>query len=484
MQVTTAVVLDTRAKRKTTNDQPVCIRVTFNRVPVLFPTGPSLCKDDFEKLASPRLGETLAAVRSKINEAHERAKQIIKELEPFDFAAFRERYYAGLAGYVPRRQVNKKQAQNGDELASIEHGLQEPTEPVGYTFSGHTKRYGKRKFERVRSKIDFGKLGPLAVLYGNYIKQLEREKRVGTSESYFSSLMSLLAFHKGLRLSDITKDSLFAYEDWMIAQGRSLTTVGIYLRPLRTLFNIAIEDKLISKDLYPFGRRKYRIPTGKGVKKALSAAQVKTLYEYRPEMIVSDWQERAPDMWFFMFFGNGMNPKDLAHLKYKNMNGDYLRFVRQKTKNTTRTAPPTITVFINDDMRATIKRWGNPDTDPENYIFPILVPGLSAHRVKELIQYFIKSVNKWMGKIAIDCGLDIKPRCMEIRHTAFTIMKRAGASIEAIQEAAGHMNSRTTQSYLDSFEDESKKALAQNLLAFKSLPPIASMTPEVLAQAV
>ena len=52
------------------------------------------------------------------------------------------------------------------------------------------------------------------------------------------------------------------YENWMIKNGGSITTVGIYLRSLRTLFGMAINDGLLTKDFYPFGKKRYEIPTG------------------------------------------------------------------------------------------------------------------------------------------------------------------------------------------------------------------------------
>ena len=52
-------------------------------------------------------------------------------------------------------------------------------------------------------------------------------------------------------------------------------TQGIYLRNLRAIFNEAIADGIISKEkCYPFGRRKYQIPTGRNIKKALKLEQI------------------------------------------------------------------------------------------------------------------------------------------------------------------------------------------------------------------
>jgi integrase/recombinase XerD len=46
-------------------------------------------------------------------------------------------------------------------------------------------------------------------------------------------------------------------------------------------------------------------------------------------------------------------------------------------------------------------------------------------------------------------------------------MKRAGASVEFISEALGHRDVKTTENYLDSFENEMKKKFPCKLSAFK-----------------
>jgi hypothetical protein len=115
------------------------------------------------------------------------------------------------------------------------------------------------------------------------------------------------------------------------------TTVGIKLRALRAVFNEADENGIINKrNCYPFGRRKYQIPTSRNVKKALELSDIQKIYDYT----LDDLKERqARAYWLFCYFGNGMNPKDMAYLKYKNIDGEFLSFIRAKTERATRSNP-------------------------------------------------------------------------------------------------------------------------------------------------
>src|SRR5690606_684857 len=100
-----------------------------------------------------------------------------------------------------------------------------------------------------------------------YHKKIEacfKRNAISTAKSYETALNALMKFHNkpNLNLYDVTVSWLDQFEKYYVEdEKRSLTTVGIYTKTLRTIFNDAIEDKAISIDVYPFGSRKYKIPT-------------------------------------------------------------------------------------------------------------------------------------------------------------------------------------------------------------------------------
>jgi integrase/recombinase XerD len=164
-----------------------------------------------------------------------------------------------------------------------------------------------------------------------------------------------------------------------------------------------------------------------------------------------------------------MNARDIANLKYKNIDGDYITFERSKTERPQRSDPRPITVFVTDYMKAIIDRWGNKDKSPNNYIFPVLQNGLSALREYELIQNFVGFINDWMRRILKNLGINKKATTYVAKHTFSTVLKRSGASAEFIQEALGHSDLKTTENYLDSFDKETKKEFAHCLSSFKKI---------------
>ncbi|NQU84954.1 MAG: phage integrase SAM-like domain-containing protein, partial [Mariniphaga sp.] len=148
--------------------------------------------------------------------------------------------------------------------------------------------------------------------YNQRIKYFIDLKRFGTAETYDLSLKSILKFIEevkgtkptNLPFNNITSSFLQKYENFMLEKGKSETTVSMYVRSLRAVFNHAIRENEISEDIYPFGKNKYEIPVGGAVKKALSKNQIKILFNAKP---LTPEQEKAKDFWFFSFICSGMN---------------------------------------------------------------------------------------------------------------------------------------------------------------------------------
>ena len=305
--------------------------------------------------------------------------------------------------------------------------------------------------------------------FADYAAELREAGRIGTAVSYECAQGSLNSFIPGAKFADITPDFLRKYEKWMLNKGNSITTVGIYLRSLRTLFNNAIAEGMLTKEYYPFGKKRYEIPTGNNIKKALSLKDIAAIYYYKPEP--GTYTDMAKDYWLFMYLCNGINVKDMCLLKYENIKGEVLEFERAKTIRTKRKVEP-IRISLVDDAKDVIKKWGNKAIDPKTYIFPILTNGITPERERHLIQLITRVINNHMKAIAKELNITSDVTTYAARHSFATVLRNSGASTEFISEALGHTNVRTTQNYLAGFEDEKKKETVKALTAFKILQAI------------
>ena len=83
---------------------------------------------------------------------------------------------------------------------------------------------------------------------------------------------------------------------------------------------------------------------------------------------------------------------------------------------------------------------------------------------KNRIHKILGRVNKELKVLALELGIDSDITSYVARHSFATVLKRSGVDIMLISEALGHSDLKTTQIYLDSFENEQMDAAMTNLL--------------------
>ena len=362
----------------------------------------SISKDDWERIYGEKLRDkTLIALRDRLSEIERDVKALVKTIVPFSFVAFEEAYFS--------------KSDSGEKSVNLKYW------------------------------------------FNKYIQTLKERGQIGTASSYQTTINSIEDFKKNLTLFDITPAFLQSYENELLSKGKSISTVGIYMRQLRAIINQAIADKALSADRYPF--KKYQVPSGRNVKKALSFDDIKKILDY--EAPTAD-QKKALDFWTLSYLCNGINFTDIVHLKPSNLDGSYLNYVREKTKRTKKKDQRPIKVGLNPKAIQIIKRQRSHDKK-NPFLFPILEADLTPVTIKHRCQRFIKWVNKHMEEIRKDLKIEQKLGTYVARHSFATVLKRKGASSSYIKESLGHSSEITTENYLDSFTDDVKLEYANIL---------------------
>jgi integrase/recombinase XerD len=395
MKPTAEFYLETRPKRNGLHN--VKIRVYFNRKYRYYSTDIDLKLGELEKILNARRKtDEQKELYFKLNKYLTKANDIIKKLDVFSFEKFDKIYFEG-------RDVFKS---------------------VSYAFD-------------------------------RYVEDLETEGRIGTASNYRAAIRSLEEFKHGLKFSDITISFLKKYEQWMLEGGHSITTVGMYLRALRAVYN----QQNIDRSLYPF--EKYEIPTGKNIKKALTLNEISLIYNYK----ATGTEAMARDYWMFLYLCNGMNVKDFCSLKWENISGDILTYQREKTKRTRRDSKK-IVVSLKPETWKIINKYGKRSIVPDSYIFPHYENGMTPERKQEVSQQLIKTINKYMKRIARNVGINKEVTTYYARHSFATILKQSGADISMISDLLGHSNLSVTENYLDGFENDQIKRQTDVLTSF------------------
>lgn len=415
---TASVILrmyESRKNRK--GEYPVNLRITYKRDSKYYTVkGQSATKEEFEAVMNPKSQGVRAKLRKKFEAIESRAKAVIDELPEFTFEAFEKEY------------LNKK--------------------PKNATIQDY---------------------------FNDKIESLEASGKYGTATPYRNTLKALTKFDNNLSFQKITPKYLKRFEDWFVIEGKrvqkgsekkggSYTTVAIYMRHLRHIVNLAIDDKVINS--YPFGngKGKYEIPVSKNTKKALTIDEVGLLMNYQTNNV----QELVSvKYWLFSYLCNGMNFTDILHLKYKNIEQDnVLRFYRQKTKDTTKVKSKIEVVLLPEAIQI-INDLGSPNREPDNYVFPILKKGQTAEQKTKLVAQHISTTNKYLKRAAKTLGITESISTYYARHSYATITRNSGASTEFIAEQLGHQNTSVTKAYLDSFKTDTKREFQNKLIPQK-----------------
>lgn len=303
-----------------------------------------------------------------------------------------------------------------------------------------------------------GNLEGVAGVFDIKISELEKEGRIGSKDLYSAVKNSMLKFSGGVTFPEVTKAWLNKYAAWIQSHddvSNSPTTAGIYIRHLRAIYNLAIELKLVNRDLYPFGKGGYLIKKSRARKIALSEVDKNRL------LLISDPELKyAVDMWTLSYYCYGLNTADIALLKVKDLKDDLLIIGREKTKNTD--SDNGLVIPIRQEVKDIILRWGYKTLNPESYVFPILEPGLTPKQMRSRTKDFTKRVNTGLKKVGELLGLE-KLTTYTARHTFAMMARRKGASDEFIRNALGHALQSTTDAYLDGFDVEEKRAISDKL---------------------
>jgi integrase/recombinase XerD len=332
-----------------------------------------------------------------------------------------------------------------------------------FSFDEFEKKFYQRKIDTIETNI-FN-------LYDDVINELLSENRIGTANSYLCSKNKLMKYSNkdNLDIFQITPQYLKAYEKELLSEGISKTTIGMYLRALRVIFNHAISKGIIELSNYPFSasrndKNKHSIPKGNNTKKALTKDELKALFYSNP---TNEEQQKAKDFFFLSYNCNGMNIADIVNLRYSDIKGEYFHFTREKTKNTNKSNSNEIEVFISDYVKEIIVKYGTEQKHKKQYVFDILKATNTPEQNFKAKKNFVRFINQHLKPLAISVGITDSIGTYHARHSfATNAITEHGASMMFVSKALGHSSLTTTDKYFSGFPDATKKAISESMMNF------------------
>lgn len=285
--------------------------------------------------------------------------------------------------------------------------------------------------------------------FGKKLMERKRKaKKHATAFWYECGITAIKKFNgdRDIMLPDITASFLADFEAHHISIGTKKNSISAYLRAVRAITNTAIKEILDGKRFegYPWGVA-YSIPSEKTKKRAVpkdvfNAVRTKVSYKKGSAL----WH--AKNYMLMMFNCRGMNFIDLAKLKVENITDDNrLYYKRSKTETP-------ISIGLTEEAKSILAHYLE-DKKPGDYVFPIGYEA-SEKGFKNYSQTRKRHNQRFREIIKEATGTDMAFTSYVIRHSWASIAKKQGVPVPVISEGLGHGDFKTTQIYLDNFDND------------------------------
>ena len=276
------------------------------------------------------------------------------------------------------------------------------------------------------------------------ISRFKQSKRYGNASIHESSL-KLLNELKSLNIpiKNVDYSYLNFVQRKLLERDCKINTVSVYLRCLRKVWIIAVKEKLVSAEFYPFND--FKIKSERVSPRAITIAEMKKIFALKVQnnSALIDTLNYAK----IIFCLRGINFKDLALLTKENYINGRITFKRAKTGKLYSIKATKVVVeilnFYSSNERKTLLPILNNDE---------LNSGASLHAT---IKQRTKTCNKYLDRIGKTAKLEIKLTTYVFRYSYANIARGLGFSKDLIAEALGHeYGNSVTGIYLNDFDEE------------------------------
>lgn len=341
----------------------------------------------------------------------------------------------------------KSSFKDGKKRNNILAELEKKANGILLKFEENNEDFTFSKFEQ-----EFRRFKPkdnLKEIFEEEIDRLVTAGRIGYSKAYYSTLKAIMKFHgnESLKLRDIDNKFLTDFEAHIRGGGAKKNTVYMYMRTLRTLFNSAIKYGYIKEEHYPFFSRTN--PNGyslRGLKEKTLARPItkEQMFMIRdlelPEGFTI-YHDR--NMLMFSYYCRGMNFRDMALLRWTNIQGGRLRYTRAKTGGK-------LDIELLEPTKKILRYYKKQSTSP--FVFPILKeeiddPEKLYNRATNASHRF----NRNMKKIAK--MLELPPITSYVARDTYAKVMR-NKPIGIVSHSMDHKSIKQTEEYFERFPDE------------------------------
>lgn len=339
----------------------------------------------------------------------------------------RKRKYIGTGVKLYSDQWDeRKKVINSMQMLELNRSLDEQIRIIQDWVNELIRKREPFDFERLDRFIKFSKKSESFIEFTERRLEERQDITESTKKTHRTFTESLRSFERITNFSDLTKENIILYDDWLHSKGYSQPTVHNYHKRMKRYINEAIRFELLDSNPYlglHFDRGKHQI------RKYLTEGELAQIMKAE---IPSKTIRQVRDLFVFQSY-TGISYADLAKFDFekdiKRLNGKMvIQDIRQKTEER-------YFIVLLSPAIEVLERY--------NFILPVISNQQYNLRLKIVSDY---------------AKIDKKLTVHMARHTFATMCLNNGVRIENVSKMLGHSNIKTTQEYAKVLNSEVEKS--------------------------
>ncbi|WP_209404734.1 site-specific integrase [Pseudozobellia sp. WGM2] len=237
---------------------------------------------------------------------------------------------------------------------------------------------------------------------------------------------------------------------------RSIVNTLIFIR---TLYNRASQQNIVSRDSYPFGNTdgkiKIRIP--KSIKIGLTSEEIKIIEDL--DLSDNPKQHHTRNVFLFSFYLAGMRVSDVVQMTWANVQGERIYYTMNKNQKN-------LSLKIHGKLRKILDEYLPTKTAHTDYIFPELKE--AANNPKDILRVSKtanKRLNRYLAQIAERAGIT-KKITMHVSRHSFGNISGDRIPLQVLQKLYNHSDIKTTIDYQQNFVNKDLDDALDSVIGF------------------
>jgi integrase len=419
--------------RKKDGTYPLALRITKNRKSSYIFIGQNIVEKDWDTSAN------------KVKKSHPNATRLNNLL----LKKMSEAQATLLDDEANNENLSTKQLQRKvKRKGSTTSFYQLASERIRNKYMKGTFSVAKAELSMLHNIQEFTNLNSMAPQQAVIDEIMQRRKdRVSYGrKNGHTTLEDLKAFSKNssLAFEDIDTAFLTKFKTFCSSYlGQKTRTITNQLIFIRTVFNIALKENIITAKHYPFAGDKEKIRISSGNKIGLTKDEINKVETIELEKDSSIWHTK--NVWLFSYYFAGVRIADVLELQWSNFIDGRLYYQMNKNEKP-------VSLKIPDKALEILKLYEGEKYSIGDYVFPFL----KKANLKDKEDIFRKTrnatklLNKYLKRLATQCGIEKNMSNHIARHSFGNI---AGDRINPLmlQKLYRHSNLKTTINYQGNF---------------------------------